>query len=332
MKILVLSALVLGSGIAFASEYRAVGEIPIGGAGNWDYVSVDSGSHRLFVSHSDRVVVIDTSKNAILKEIPGTPGVHGIALAPELKKAFSSNGKEGKVGVIDLGDLSLRTKIPVGENPDSIIFDQKRQEVYAFNGRSHSASVIDAKSEKVVATIPLPGKPEEGAADDNRVYVNVEDKSEIVAIDPAKRAVVSTWPLPGCEEPTGLAIDKKNHRLFTACGNEKMLMLDSATGKVLGSVSTGQGTDGAGFAPELGLAFSSNGRSATVTIVNEKTPDQLVVAQSLKTEFGARTMAVDPDSGRIYLPTARLLSAEKGQRPTFADGTFKILVYGPGGE
>jgi YVTN family beta-propeller protein len=336
MLILTLVALVSWPCSSFASapDYHSVGEIQIGGAGGWDYLSVDPGSHRLFISHSDRIVVADTTKNVVIKEIPGTPGIHGIAIASDLKKAFSSDGKEGKVGVIDLESLSIKGKIAVGEGPDAILYEPLKQEVYSFNGKSHSASVIDAKAEKVVATIDLPGRPEEGASDGElgRVFVNIEDKAELVVIDTSRHAVSATWPLVGCESPSGLAIDSKNHRLFSVCENEKMLMIDAGSGKILGSVPTGQGTDGAGFAPGLGLAFSSNGRSATVTVAHEESPDQLAVAQSLKTEFGARTMAVDRVRGVIYLPTAKVLSAEKGKRPKFAEGTMKILVYAPGGD
>jgi YVTN family beta-propeller protein len=309
------------------NTFVLIATLTMGGVGGWDDLSIDSASHRLFVSHSDRVVVIDTVKKKVVKEIPDTPGVHGIALAPGLGKAFSSNGKEGKVSVIDLTTLSTKGKIPVGENPDAILFEPKTKEVYVFNGKSHSASVIDAASEKVVATIPLSGKPEFAAADpeDGRVFVNIADKNEVAAIDTAKHAVAATWALAGCDSPSGIAIDRTSHRVFSACENHKMVMSDARKRLVLASVETGEGADGAGFDPVLGLAFTSNGKSGNVTVVRPEAA-KLVVVQQLKTQTGARTMTVDPETHRIYLPTADFQPAEAGKRPKVVDGTQRVLI------
>jgi YVTN family beta-propeller protein len=317
-----------------SSFYQANGEISFGGQGGWDDLSADPASHRLFVSHSDRVVVIDTDKNVVIKEILETPGVHGIAIAHDLKKAFSSNGKEGKVSVINLDTLATSSKIQVGENPDAIVYEPSNQEVYAFNGRSHSVSVIDAKSEKVTMAISLPGKPEFAAVDPaaHRVFVNIEDKNSILAIDTERHKIASTWVLDGCESPSGLAIDAKNHRLFSACENQKMVMVNSETGRTITSIPTGEGTDGAAFDPLLGLLFSPNGKSGTITIAREKGTDRLVVIQTLKSQVGARTMTLDPKNHRIFLPTADLQASVKGARPKAVDGTQRVLTFAPKGD
>lgn len=314
-----------------AASFHSAGEIPFKGQGGWDALSIDSETHRLFVSHADRVVVIDTLKNQVVKEILDTPGVHGIALAPDLKKAFSSNGKEGKVSVIDLETLTAKTKIKVGEKPDAIVYDSIAHEVYAFNGNSNSVSIIDAVSERVIATVVLPGKPEFAIADavGHKVYVNIEDKNSLTALDSKTHKILSTWQLEGCESPSGIALDSQNQRVFSVCENQKMVMVDTTSGKTLASVPTGEGTDGADFDPELKLALSSNGKTGTVTVVHEDSPGKISVVQTLKTQIGARTIALDPKDHHLYLPTANFQPAEKGARPKPIDGTQKILVYSP---
>jgi YVTN family beta-propeller protein len=327
----------LGSHLASSSEmsekkaqYHLVGEIPIKGHGGWDTLTIDSTSHRLFMSHADRVVVVDTNTNQIVKEILDTPGVHAITIAADLKKAFSSNGRENKVSVIDLETLTTKTKIAVGENPDLILDLPETQEVYAFNGRSQTVSIINAKLDRVILTVKLPGKPEFAVASSlsHRVYVNIEDKNSIVVLDSKNHEVVATWKLEGCEHPSGIALDAKSHRLFSACENEKMVMLNTETGKTLASISIGDGCDGAVFDAGSNLVFSSNGKSGTVTIAAEEN-DKLSVVQTLKTQVGARTMALDLQSHRIYLPTSDFHPGKIGERPRPVDGTQKVLVYEP---
>jgi YVTN family beta-propeller protein len=316
--------------------YHLIKEIPVGGEGGWDALTVDSAGQRLYVSHASKVVVIDLAKDQVAGEITNTPGVHGFAVAPALNRGFSSNGRENKVSVVDLKTLQTFSKVDTGTNPDAIFFEPGQNEVYAFNGRSQSATVIDAKSDKVVATIPLGGKPEFAEADPvaGRMYNNLEDKNEVVAIDTRTHAVVNTWPIAPGEEASGIAIDLKNHRLFLGCGGSKtMVMMDSANGKVLATVPIGEGVDGSAFDPGTQLAFSSCGQSATVTIAHED-GDKLTVVQTLKTERGARTMALDPKTHKIYLPSAQFepqpepAAGERRQRPKMVPGTFKILVYG----
>jgi len=316
-------------------HYHLLKEIPVGGEGGWDYLLVDETARRLYVSHSTKVVIVDLDKEKVVGEIADTPGVHGIAVAPELQRGFTSNGKESKASIFDLKTLKTLSKVDTGENPDAILYEPGQQEVYAFNGRGHSATVIDAKSSKVVATIPLSGKPEFAAADPKagRVYCNIEDKNEVAVIDVKTHQVVNTWPIAPGEEATGMAIDLSNHRLFIGCHNKMMLMLDSSSGKVVASVPIGQGVDANAFDPGTQLAFSSNGEG-TVAIAHEDAPEKLTPVQTLATERGARTMALDPTTHKIYLAAAKYEQpAEQKpgvspQRPKMIPGSFKILVYG----
>ena len=310
-------------------RYHFTGEIKIGGEGGWDYLSIDERAHRLYVTHGTKVIVIDLESHKIAGEILDTPGVHGFALAPELHLGFASNGTEAKVSVVDLKTLRTLAKVPTGEKPDAILFEPSSSAVYAFNGKGKSATIFDAKSHEVLATTPLPGKPEFAACDPaaGRVYCNIEDKSEVVAIDTKSHAVVNTWPIAPGEEASGMAIDLAHHRLFLGCGNQMMIMMDSSNGHVAGSVPIGTGVDANAFDPGTQLAFSSNGEG-TVTIVHEDTADKLIVAQTLATQRGARTMALDPLTHKIYLAVAEIdpTSPPKG-RPKFIPGTFKILIY-----
>jgi DNA-binding beta-propeller fold protein YncE len=316
--------------------YHFIKEIPVGGEGGWDGLTVDSAAQRLYVSHAAKVVVIDLAKDAVVGEITNTPGVHDIAVAPKLNRAFVSDGRENKASIVDLKTLQTISKVDTGTNPDAILFEPGQNEVYAFNGRSQDATVISASSGKIVTTIPLNGKPEFAKADPQagRVFDNLEDKSAVAVIDTKSHQVVTNWPIAPGEEASGIAIDLKNHRLFLGCGNKLMVMMDSANGKVLASVPVGEGVDGAAFDPGTQLAFVSCGQSAAVTIAKEETPDKLTVVQTLETQRGARTMALDPTTHKIYLPTGQFESSTnqvagaQRQRPRMIPGTFKILVYG----
>ena len=310
--------------------YHFIKEIPIGGDGGWDALTVDSAAHRLYVSHATKVVVIDLKRDLIIGEITNTPGVHEIAVAPKLNRAFVSGGRENKVTIADTKSLQTNAKVDTGENPDAMLFEPGQSEVYAFNGRGQSATVISAKSGKVVATIPLGGKPEFAKADPKagRVYDNLEDKSEVAVIDTKTHAVVNRWPIAPGESASGLAIDLKNHRLFLGCDNHLMVMMDCTSGKVLATAPIGEGVDGAAFDPGTQFAFASCGQTATVTIAREDA-DKLTVVQVLNTERGARTMALDPATHKIYLATAKMEPPPEGQRRgKIIPGTFKVLVYG----
>jgi len=315
--------------------YHLIREIPIGGEGGWDCLSVDPAGRRLYVTHGTTVVVIDIDRSQIVGQIAGTPGVHEFALAPLLGRGFSSNGRENKASIVDLATLQTVAKVDTGQNPDAILYEPQSKEVYAFNGRSGSATVFDAVSGRIVATIPLPGKPEFAVADPQaqRVFDNIEDKSEVAVIDAQHHQVVTAWPTAPGEEPSGLAIDLAYHRLFVGCQNGRMVMMDSSTGQVLATVPIGQGVDGSAFDPGTRLAFASCG-DGTVTIAKETSPDSLAVVQTLTTERGARTMALDPTTHRIYLATAQFAPAPAPkpgaprQRPPIVPGSFKVLVYG----
>jgi len=325
----------LGSA-AFAQQYQFQNEIPIGGEGGWDILAIDSEAGRLYLSHATKVVVVDLDHNTLVGEIGDTPGVHAFMPIPELQRGFSSNGKESKSSVVDLTTRKTLSKIETGQNPDAIAYEPEREEVYILNHTGNSATVIDAKQAKVVATIPLEGSPEFAVADANtdRIYCNLEDKSEVAVIDAAKHQVVAHWPLAPGEGPSGIAVDPVHHRLFSGCHNKMMTMLDTETGKLVATVPIGAGVDGCAFDEKTQLAFASCGEGTT-TIAKEETPDKLTVVQTLKTERGARTMAIDPKTHRIYLPTAQFQpppSPSPGAspaRPTIIPNTLKLLVYGP---
>jgi DNA-binding beta-propeller fold protein YncE len=329
-----LSTLTLPVGRAEGS-YKLLKEIPVGGEGGWDYLTVDESARRLYVSHGMKVVVIDLDKELVAGEVADTPGVHGIAVALKLGLGFTSNGRENKASIFDLKTLKTSSKVDTGENPDAILYDEGKEEVYTFNGRGHSATAFEAKTGKVVATVALSGKPEFAAAypKAERIYCNIEDKSEVAVIDTKTHTVVSSWPLTPGEEPSGLAFDSEHERLFLGCGNNLMVMMDSATGKVVASVPIGQGVDATKFDPGTQLAFCSCG-DGTVTIAHEDSPDKLTVVQTLKTEPRARTMALDTKTHKIYLASAKFGAASdqpsggKKGRPSVVPGTFKVLVYG----
>jgi YVTN family beta-propeller protein len=327
---------VLLNAAAAEQNYKLVSEIPIGGEGGWDILSIDSASHRLYLSHATKVVVVDLEKNAVAGEIADMPGVHAFLAVPELKRGFSSNGKENKSSVVDLATLKTISKVDTGQNPDAMAYEPKSGEVYIFNHSGNSVTVIDAKNAKVVSTIDLGGSPEFAVADGKagRVYCNLEDKSEVVAIDAAKHEVVARWPLAPGEEPTGIALDAAHHRLFAACHNKMMVMLNTEIGKVVATVPIGSGTDGCAFDEQTQLAFASCGEGIT-TIAKEETPDKLTVVHTLKTEPRARTMELDPGTHRIYLPSAQFQPAPSPSpgaspgRPTVVPNSFKLLVYAP---
>ena len=311
--------------------YHAGPVIQIGGEGGWDYLSVDSAAHRLYVSHATHVVVIDTQTNKVVGDIPDTPGVHGFAVVPELGKGFSSNGRENKVSVVDLKTLTLIQKIDTGENPDWIVYEPSKKEVYTMNGRGKSASVIDTATMKVVATIPLEGKPETAMVDAKagKLYINMEDLNSVKVVDIATHKVSATWPAAPCEAATGMAIDLAAHRLFLGCDNKLMVMMDSGSGKVVYSVPVGEGVDATSFDPQTKLAFTSNGGAGTVTVAKEDSPSLLKVVQTIKTVRGARTMTLDPATHTIYLAATDYEPQAPGSkdRPKAVAGSFRVLTY-----
>jgi DNA-binding beta-propeller fold protein YncE len=318
-----LSALLLA-----ASGYHVLTEIKIGGEGGWDYLSVDSAARRLYVSHATHVVVVDLDKNAVVGDIPDTPGVHGIAIAKDLGKGFISNGRGNNVTIFDLNTLKATGTVATEMNPDDITYDALTKRVFAFNGRSKSFTVIDAKTGMAVATVPLPGKPEFAVADGKgKVYDNIENTGEIVEIDAAKATVTKKYALTGCEEPSGMAMDTKARRIFSVCGNRVMAISDPDKGMVVATPPIGAGSDGVVFDPGTGYAISANG-DGTMTVVQQM-GGKYEVVENIATERGARTIALDEKTHRVYTPTATAgTPAAGGGRAPFLPDSFKVLVVG----
>jgi DNA-binding beta-propeller fold protein YncE len=315
------------------SKFKLVHQYNVGGGGKWDLLTFDAKHHRLFISRSTHVQVIDADSGSVMGDIPGTEGVHGIALADDLNIGFTSNGKNNSVTVFDLTTLGVIDTINIsGLNPDVILYEPKSKHIFTFNGRSGNATVIDAVSRKEINTIRLPGKPELAVSNDaGNIFVNIEDKNEIDEIDSSSNKVVKSFHLGSGTEPSGLAIDRKHNRLFSVCANKIMDVLDSETGKVLSEVPIGDGPDSAAFDSSLGIAFSSNG-DGTLTLVKEIDPNHFSVSQNIITQKGAKTMAYDAESHRAYLVTASFgetPAATKEQpkpRPIIIPGSFVVLV------
>ena len=331
----VVSVLLSIAAASAAQNYHVADQWKLGGQGGWDYLLSDAAAHRLYVTHNSRVEVVDTTTGKPIGAITGLKSTHGVALNPDGKTGYISDGAGNAIVVFHRSDFSIQTTVPAGSNPDGITFEPLTKTVWAFNGRSNSVSVLDTTSNTVVATVPLPGKPEFPQADEQgSVFVNIEDKNEIVKLDAAGRKAVATWPLPGCESPSGMAIDVVKHRLFSVCDGGKMAVVDYDAGKVLGLAAIGDSPDAAGFDPKHGLAFSSNGGDGTVTIVDTAKPG-FPVLQTVKTEKGARTMALDALTGRVYLVTAEFgpppaaTDAMPHPRRSVVPDTFKIIVVEP---
>lgn len=290
---------------ASAQGYHVTTTYKVGGDGGWDYLTVDGDARRVFLSRATHVMVMDADSGKIVGDIPDTPGVHGIALATDIGKGFISNGREGTVTIFDSKTLAVSHKVKVGDNPDSILYDSATKRVFTFNGRSHDSTVINAITEKVVGTIKLDGKPEFSASDlKGMVYVNIEDKSELTEIDATKMEVKTSWPLAPCTEPSGLSIDRKNRRLFVGCDNKMMAVVDADSGKVLATPAIGDGVDATTFDPETGLAFASCGEGV-LTVVKEESPDKFSVAENVPTQPGARTLALDSETHKVFVVTAK---------------------------
>jgi DNA-binding beta-propeller fold protein YncE len=317
--------------VAQAPGYHVIHRINVGGEGGWDYITVDATSNRLFLSRGTHAMVIDLGRDSVIGDIPNTAGIHGVALAPELNRGFTSNGRDSSVTIFDYKTLAPITvvKIPA-RNPDAILYDPATKRVFTFNGGTSNATAIDATNGTVLGTVDLGGKPETAVSDGGKVYANIEDKSEIAVFDPKTLAVLARWPLAPCEEPSGLAIDRVHQRLFAGCGNKTMAIVDMRTGKVVASPAVGAGVDAAGFDPGTQLAFTSNGEG-TITVVHEDTPDKYTVVETVPTQRGARTMAVNPKTHRLYTVTAEFGPApaptadRPRPRPPMIAGTFVVL-------
>ena len=319
---------------ASAPGYHVIGSYKLGGDGGWDYLTVDTTARRLYISRGTHVMVVDADSGKSVGDIADTQGVHGIALAPELGKGFVSNGRENTVSIFDPKTLATSSKVKVGENPDAILFDPATQRVFTFNGKSQDSTAIDAIKGTVLGTIQLDGKPEFSVSDGKgEIFVNNEDKSELVAIDPAKLEVKAKWPLAPCESPSGLAMDRKNRRLFVGCENKMMAVVNADSGKVLATLPIGEGVDATAFDDDNGLAFASCGEGV-LTVVREESADKFSVAETVTTQPGARTLALDSKTHNVFVVTAKFgpppaaTADQPRPRRSILPDSFVVLVAG----
>ncbi len=333
--LLVLAAAAAASAAAPPVRYSVAEKWALPGDGGWDYPSVDPAAHLLYLSRATHVVIVDTVSGKMVGDIADTPGVHGIALAADLGRGYISAGITNKVKVFDLRTRKAIDDIAVGAKPDAILYDPFTHRVVAFNGRSDNASVIDTGTNTVMETIALGGEPEFARSDEaGHVYVNLVDKNELAVIDMAALKVSARWPLPSCDAPTGLALDAAHARSFSVCSNAAMAILDTQNGRAIATLPIGHGVDGAQFDSDSQNAFSSNG-DGTLTVAHESDPEHFAVIQTLATAKGARTIALDPVTHRLYLPTASfgpVAQESEGAhpRPPILPGSFVVLVVAPG--
>jgi len=321
-----------------AAVYTVSRSWPLGGAGGWDYLALEASGARLFISRGDRVDVVETVSGKLAGTIPNTAGVHGIAFAPALKRGFTSDGGSNTVSVFELDTLRVIQRVPVsGKKPDAILYEPRQNHIITANGESANLSALDAATLQIVAIVALPGPPEFMATDTaGTVYVNIEtDPGKLVAVDGKSLALKATWPLPGCANPTGLALDAVHHRLFSVCANQVMAVTDALSGKQVARVVIGRGPDAAAFDSDLGLVFTSNGLDGTMTVIHEESPDVYRVLATVTTLVSARTMALDPATHKIFLAAARLgatppaTEEQPHPRPSIVPNSFSILVAQP---
>jgi DNA-binding beta-propeller fold protein YncE len=332
LLLLTLSVAAFG---ASAPHYKIVHRLLLGGEGGWDALTVDAPTHRLFLTHGTRVQVVDVKTDSVVGEIPDTPGAHGVALAPELHHGFTSNGRDSSVTMFDSRTLAVLDRIKLAaRNPDAIEYDPASKRVFVFNGGSACATAIDAAAGRIVGTVPLDGKPEFAVADGKgTMYVNLEDSSAVLSFDTRTFQILHRWPLAPGEEPSGLAMDREHRRLFAACSNKKLVVLDADNGHVVSVLPIGDRVDGAAFDPSRKVVFSSNGEG-TLTVIHEDGPDTYKVLENAPTQAGARTLALDESTGRVYLPTAEFgpppspTADRPHPRGSVVPGTFVVLVAG----
>lgn len=313
------------------SNFRVLARLPLAGAGGWDYLSFDAQRRHLFVTRGDHIDVVDVDQHKRIGTIPGTQGVHGVALDQSTHRGYASNGQSASVTVFDLDTLNVVATISgTGEKPDAIVYDAASKHVFTFNGKGHSFSVIDPITNAVTSTVALSGKPEFAVSDEaGSIYVNLEDTAELVKINTTRNTVEATWSLSGCEAPTGLAIDRKLHRLFSVCDNKQMAVTNAENGQAVARVPIGEGPDAVVFDEVASMAYSSNGESGDITAVRQKDADHYSVVASIPTQPSARTLALDPKLHRLYLSAAKWASPPKeGTRPAIVPDSFTVLTVG----
>lgn len=312
-------------------QFKVVDSFHIKSDGGWDYISVNN--NLIYVSHSTQVNILNASNGDSVGVINGTAGVHGIAFATEFNKGFTSNGKLNTATVFNLTTNAILGQIKTGENPDALVYDKFSKRIFIGNGRSKDVTVIDAATNNVVATIPVGGKPEAIVSDETgKVFLNVEDKNEIVVIDVKALQVINHWSIAPGDEPAGLAIDLKNKKLFAGCGNKMLLEVDAVSGKIIDQYNIGNGCDGVAFDSKLMKVYAANGADATLTILTQDaTTQKHYLSENITTKKGARTLCVDDNSNKIYLPTANFeTTASEGKRAKMLSGSFQVIVVGTG--
>jgi DNA-binding beta-propeller fold protein YncE len=317
LKIVVVCALVCTSNISYSltEHFALIKKIPIPGQGSWDYLSVDEGARRLYVSHGTQVEVLDLDSGAVVGKIEDTPGVHGIAVAHDIGRGFITNGQKSTVTIFDLKTLQKISDVPTGKKPDAIIYDPFTARIFAFNGDGNSATVIQAADGKVIGTVDLGGGPEFAASDGaGYVYNNLEDQNLVLKINSRTLKVEQRWPTTPCSSPSSMAIDRANHRLFLGCRSKVMAVMNFDNGKVITTLPIGDHVDATAFDVDSKLIFNSNGEG-TITVIRQESSDQYSVVESVKTLPRAKTMALDPKTHQLFLSTAE-------------NGQFEILVVG----
>jgi YVTN family beta-propeller protein len=331
LAIAVISIFTCNIALAQSSGYHVINKFPIASGGGWDYIAVSPVTDNIYVSHSTQVNILNKNTGDSVGVIPNTTGVHGIAFAPEFKKGFTSNGKLNTVSVFDINSNAVQAQIKTGEKPDAIMYDPYSKMVYTCNGKSKDMSVINPATNEVVKTIDLGGKPETAVSDEaGKLYINIEDKNEIAVVNTKTYSVETRYKIGKGEEPTGLAIDTKTKRLFAGCGNKLLIVLNAENGKVIKALPIGDGCDGVAFDPELKNIFSSNGEG-TLSVIHEKSAKDFELIENVPTKKGARTIAIDEKTHKLYLPTADFLPPnpdEKGKKPGTVPGTFHVIVVG----
>jgi DNA-binding beta-propeller fold protein YncE len=336
LKVFAFMAVIGLSISGFAQKYKVTGSIPVAGEGSWDYLYADSGSRMLYVSHNTQVDVIDMDAGKPVFAITGMKHIHGIAIAHDLGRGFISDGGDNVVVIFDLVSRAILQKVAAGTNPDGIVYDPATKRLFAFNGHSKDVTVIEGATGKVAGTIALEGKPEFPVTDGaGNIYDNIEDKSEIVRIDPHTLKVTATWSLAPCDEPSGLAYDGDSKRLFSVCDNQKMAVMNAETGMVVTTVAIGNGPDATFYYGEKKLVFSPNGEDGTLTVIKQESVDKYSVAETVTTEKSGRTMALDTKTGKIYIAAAQFgprpapTAEEPHPRAKMVSGTFHLVTLSP---
>lgn len=324
-------ALALPARGAEAPAYRLTRTVPLGAPDRWDYVVFDPTSGRVFVAHSDRVTVVDGRSARIVGQIEGTPGgSHGVAVSVATGQGFTDDGEAGQAVAFDLKNLKVLKRIPAAPDADGIVTDPATGRVFVIDGDSGKVTAIDPKSDAVLANIDLGGKLEAAAVGDGgRVFVEGAEKREVVTIDTRSLSIAARHPIPTCVSPHGIAADNAGHRLFVSCVNSQMLVLDSGSGAVVATLPIGRGSDTAAWDSRLKRAFSSNGLDGTISVIQQVTPNDYRVLTSVPTALTARTMAVDPATGRLFVAAAEVKTAGPGARPKLSPGSLKLMMFDP---